>query len=305
MRRSESDAVLSELHHASERFLTLVADVRPELHRYCARLTGSITDGEDIVQETLARAFFELSQRKEVPELRPWLFRVAHNRALDHLRRYDQRMSEPLDAALDLADDEALSPDNVLSRNQALRAAVSRFLELPVRQRSCVILKDVLDHSLEEVAEMLELTVPAVKAALHRGRTRLQALAKASEPVTPERAVSESLARYAALFNARDWDGISALLVDDVKLDLVSNSRMSGRRLVSTYFTNYDKLGGWRLVPGWLDGAEVLAVLLDPRDAHPGSFIQVTFADDRVAAIRDFRYVPYIAREATFGAAPR
>ena len=82
------------LADAREQFLALVAGVRPELHRYCARLTGSVIEGEDLVQETLAKALYALSLSAEVPPLRPWLFRVAHNAALDHLRSHAHKMTE-------------------------------------------------------------------------------------------------------------------------------------------------------------------------------------------------------------------
>ena len=90
-------------HEGRRRFLELVADLRPELHRYCARMTGSVADGEDIVQETLARAYYVLPEMETMPALRPWLFRIAHNRALDHLRRYEVRMGEPLETVQDSA----------------------------------------------------------------------------------------------------------------------------------------------------------------------------------------------------------
>jgi Sigma-70, region 4 len=78
--------------------------------------------------------------------------------------------------------------------------AVARFLELAPVQRSCVILKDVLDYSLDEIAAMLDLSLSAVKAALHRGRTRLRELSKVSPPAAPRRLAAPALARYAALF---------------------------------------------------------------------------------------------------------
>jgi len=290
--------ILSRLEETRRQFLALVDDVRPDLHRYCARMTGSIADGEDIVQDTLARAFYELSELKELPALRPWLFRVAHNRALDCLRRYERRMSEPLDVALEIAADDALDPENALAREQAVRAAVSRFLELAPAQRSCVILMDVLDHSLDEIAGLLDLSVPAVKAALHRGRARLRELSQAPAAAARARAISPALARYAARFNARDWDGVRAMLVDDVRLDLVSRWKRAGRHEVSQYYTNYDSQRDWRLVPGWLDGREVLAVFRDPRSARPSYFMELALVDGQVVAIRDFRYVPYIAHEA-------
>jgi RNA polymerase sigma-70 factor (ECF subfamily) len=293
------EAILSELQEARQRFLQLVDEVRPELHRYCTRMTGSIADGEDVVQDALARAYYELSDLKELPPLRPWLFRIAHNRAIDYLRRYERRMSEPLEVAMDFAADAILEPDNALSREDTVRTAVSRFLELPPAQRSCVILKDVLEYSLEEIAAMLELSVPAVKAALHRGRNRLRELSATPQPETPKRTAAPALARYAELFNARDWDGVRAMLVDDVKLDLVTRWKTTGRHPVgTTYFTNYDRTSDWHLVPGWLDGREVLAVFRNAGDARPGYFIELDLANDKVTAIRDFRYVPYIAREA-------
>jgi RNA polymerase sigma-70 factor, ECF subfamily len=293
------DSILSQLEESRRRFLALVNDVRPDLHRYCARMTGSVADGEDVVQDTLARAYYELPELKELPALRSWLFRIAHNRALDYLRRYERRMGEPLEVAAGIAADELAEPDIALSRQEAVRGAISQFLELVPAQRSCVILKDVLGYSLEEIAAMLELSVSAVKAALHRGRTRLRELSRVSTSPAPRRTTSPALTRYAALFNARDWDGVRALLVEEVKLDLVSRWKTAGRRQVSPYFTNYASVTDWYLVPGWLDGREVLAVLHDPRAARTAYFIELSLVDDgRVAAIRDFRYVPYIAHEA-------
>jgi RNA polymerase sigma-70 factor, ECF subfamily len=299
MTSTADDSILSQLEESRRRFLALVNDVRPDLHRYCARMTGSIADGEDVVQDTLARAYYELPELKELPAMRSWLFRIAHNRALDYLRRYERRMGEPLEVAADIAADDVAEPDIALSRQEAVRGAISQFLELVPAQRSCVILKDVLDYSLEEIAAMLELSVSAVKAALHRGRRRLRELTKAQRPAAPPRATSPALARYAALFNARDWDGVRAMLVDDVKLELVSRWKAAGRREVSTYFTNYDSVTDWHLVPGWLDSREVLVVLREPRAARPAYFIELKLVDDdRVAVIRDFRHVPYIAYEA-------
>jgi len=297
---TQDDSIFSKLQEGRQQFLALVEEVRPDLHRYCARMTGSIAEGEDVVQDTLARAYYELSQLKELPALRAWLFRIAHNRALDYLRSRARRMSEPLDAALEIAADDALEPDSALAREQAVRSAVSRFLELAPAQRSCVILKDVLDYSLDEIAALLELTIPAVKAALHRGRVRLRELSGAPDGTAPSRPISPAFARYAELFNARDWDGVRAMLVDDVRLDLVSREKRSGRQNVGHYFTNYGKVRDWHLVPGWLDGREVLAVFRDPEDARPGYFMELTLRDGRVAAIRDFRYVPYVARDAAF-----
>jgi RNA polymerase sigma-70 factor (ECF subfamily) len=263
-------------------------------------MTGSIADGEDVVQDALARAYYELSALKEVPALRGWLFRIAHNRALDFLRRYDRRMSEPLENVEHYEDEPTAAPDQVLIREQAIHTAISRFLELAPTQRSCVILKDVLGHSLDDIAQLLGLSIPAVKAALHRGRARLLTLSANTAAAPRPRPASPVLARYVELFNARDWDGVRAMLADEVRLDVVSVVRRQGRERVNSYFTNYASLSDWRLARAWLDGHEVLAVFRPSSSTSPAYFIEVDIEANSVARIRDFYHVPYIAQEADF-----
>jgi RNA polymerase sigma factor (sigma-70 family) len=294
---SGQDSLLAVQHEGRRRFLELVADLRPELHRYCARMTGSVADGEDIVQETLARAYYLLPEMDEVPAFRPWLFRIAHNRALDHLRRYEVRMGGPLEAAQESAADPAPDPGDAIAHQQAVQAAVSRFVELAPAQRSCVILKDVLGHSLEAIGGLLELSLPAVKAALHRGRVRLRELAVAQPPEPPPRQISPAVTRYVALFNARDWDGVRAMLAEDVQLDLVSRAQRAGRA-VGDYMSNYDRFHDWRLAPAWLEGREVIAVFRAPGDTRPGYFIELGLEGEKIRSIRDFRYVPYVMQDA-------
>jgi RNA polymerase sigma-70 factor (ECF subfamily) len=295
-----ADPLLLELSASRERFLEVVAGVRPDLHRFCARMTGSVADGEDLVQETLTRAYTSLSQLQKVAQLRSWLFRIAHNQAIDHLRGYEHRMRDPLDPSSgDDRVEDSLAVDDRLAREEAVRAALSRFIELPSLQRSCVILKDVLEHSIAEIAELLEVSDSAVQAALHRGRARLhqlQAIAP-SEPAL-ERTISPAVARYAASFNARDWDALRAMLAEDVRLDVVLRGQRKGRRDVGVYFTNYAGFHGWRVAPAWLEGREVLAAFRDAGDVQPSYFIEVVVANERVVSIRDYRHVPYIAVDA-------
>jgi RNA polymerase sigma-70 factor (ECF subfamily) len=283
------------LADAREQFLALVADVRPELHRYCARLTGSVIEGEDIVQEALAKAFYALSLSADVPPLRPWLFRIAHNAALDHLKSHGHKLTDlhgEMDDARAAAgfDDTGAAPDP-----GAVRAALGRFLALPLAQRSAVILKDVLGHSLEETAETMGTTVMAVKAALVRGRGSLAHADRDELTVAaPERAV---LDRYAHLFNARDWDGLRALVGDDCRLDLVSKSQRRGKQ-VGAYLARYEREPiELRVVR--LEGRLALAAHVAGAPA-PSYFILLEVEGGRLTLIRDFRYVPYIAAEATF-----
>jgi RNA polymerase sigma factor (sigma-70 family) len=279
----------SSLADAREQFLAIVDGVRPELHRYCARLAGSVIEGEDIVQDTLAKAFYALSLSADVPPLKPWLFRIAHNAAMDFLKSHGRKYTDVRDDLEDVAGfDDA--PDPIV-----VRAALARFLALPVSQRSAVILKDVLGHSLEEAAETMGATVMAVKAALVRGRKSLLG----TEPHEAEGAakVRTELDRYASLFNARDWDGVRALVSDDCRLDLVSKSQRRGKH-VGLYFARYEKESvALRVV--LLEGALALAAYVVGA-AEPAYFILLDVEDGRVKRIRDFRYVTYIAKEAVF-----
>jgi RNA polymerase sigma factor (sigma-70 family) len=285
------------LQQARREFLALVELLRPDLHRYCARMVGSVIDGEDVVQDTLARGYYELSGLKEMPALRGWLFRIAHNRALDYLRRYERRMSEPLDEDTAQFMDHESDPGTLLPREQAVTIAVARFAQLVPTQRSCVILKDVLDYSLEEISESLELSVSAVKAALHRGRSRLRSLpALADADAMPD--ISPAVRRYADLFNGRDWDAVREMLIDDVRLEVVEATSRRGRKDVGVYFNNYASQTHWHMVPARLEGREGLAVLRSPDSTQAVNFIELTPDGEHIARIRDFHHVPYVVRDA-------
>src|SRR5260221_12241363 len=99
---------------ARARFMELVAEIRPELHRYCARMTGNVFDGEDIVQDTLAKAYFALSEMYDPPPLRAWLFRIAHTTAMDFLRRYEHKHVDLVADVPDVGEPEQTAPDPLL-----------------------------------------------------------------------------------------------------------------------------------------------------------------------------------------------
>jgi RNA polymerase sigma factor (sigma-70 family) len=294
-------------HDRQARLLALADEVRPELHRYCARLMGSVIDGEDVVQDTLLRALVALQDLEETPPLRPWLFRVAHNRALDLLRSRALRKAEPIDAAPDVADSASPDPVEMLMRQEAVKTAVSRFAELPLLQRSIVILKDVLDESLTEIAALLDLTVDAVKGHLARGRARLREINAQAGPLADARTPSAAVARYVALFNQRDWDSLRSLLADDVKLSQSSHSLRVGRAEVGLFFTiyaNYAKSDDVWLAPAWLEGREVIAVYEDRADPKPSYMMWLEWRDGRISFIRDYRYVRYVVADADLARAP-
>lgn len=279
-------------------FLALAGVLRGELHRYCARLMGSVIDGEDVVQDAFARALAALEEIDEVPQIRPWLFRIAHNRALDLLRSRKVRMAEPIEAASRVADEASLDPVEVLMRQEAVETAVTRFAELPLVQRSVVILKDVLDEPLKDIAELLDLTVDAVKAHLARGRARLREINTQAATPAEARPTSAAVARYVALFNQRNWDGLRALLADDVKLHQSTYPVRVGAADVGMFFTIYSKFEGVRLAPAWVEGREVIAVFEVGTDAQPSYFMWLEWRGDRISFIRDYRYARYIVNDA-------
>lgn len=279
------------------RLLVEAADLRPQLHRYCARLTGSVIDGEDVVQDTLVRALAALQDLDEAPQLRPWLFRIAHNRALDLLRSRAVRKAEPIEAASEVADLANLDPAETLMRQETVQTAVSRFAQLPVPQRSAVILKDVLDEPLTAIAVLLDLTVDGVKGHLARGRAQLRRInAEADSRPHPPQA-SAAVTRYVALFNQRDWDGLRALLADDVRLNQATYPLRVGAADVGTFFTIYAASDGVRLAPAWLDGREVIAVF-DGSDTAPSYLMWLEWRGERISFIHDYRHARYVAADA-------
>ena len=284
--------------------VALASELRPELHRYCARLMGSVIDGEDVVQDTFARALVALDELEEDAPLRAWLFRIAHNRALDILRSRAIRAAEPIEAAHEVADPDSPDPVEVMMRREAVETAVSRFTELPTTQRSVVILKDVLDQSLEEIAAMLDLTVNAVKAHLARGRARLKAVNAEVQPKPVPRPPSPDVARYVALFNRRDWDGLRAMLADDVHLIQSTHPLRAGAADVGMFFGIYAKIEGVRLAPAWLEGREVIAVWEHPQAMKPSYLMWLEWKDGRISFIRDYRYVRYVVDDAELVLAP-
>jgi RNA polymerase sigma-70 factor (ECF subfamily) len=190
-------------------FLETVSQIRPRLHRYCARMTGSVLDGEDIVQDALFEAYRKLDQFDGTRPLSPWLFRIAHNRCIDFLRhRHTGRAAE-----LAVAAPEAMMPTEpaFLGIGKAVEHLV---LTLPPKERACVLLKDVFDYTLEEIAELVESTVGGVKAALKRGRSKLAASpvpVKSSRTADPELAILDLRCKpiqFLVLVDIETWEQV-------------------------------------------------------------------------------------------------
>jgi len=228
--------------------------------------------------------------------LRAWLFRIAHNRALDHLRAKEHRMTEPIEAAAHILDETSPNPAEALAQQEATTTAMARFLLLPIGPRSVVILKDVLGHSLADICDLLGLSLAAVKSALHRGRTRLHELNTAlGTPELSTKSSSPEIRRYVSLFNARDWDPLRSLLAEDVRIDQTSRAVLRGKLEAGTFFTRYDASSGWHLAVARVEGREVAAVFENSNDPKPTYFMELGWQDGKILHIRDFRYARYVA----------
>ena len=278
----------------------LLVAMRPKLHRYCARMTGSVIDGEDVLQDALIKAVESFASAGPIGNPEGWLFRIAHNTALDFLRRRNRQEAMRSSEEVEMVADQL---DAVASR-QIAHASLRTFMRLPVAQRSSVILMDVLGCSLQEVCEVMDFSLAAVKAALHRGRAQLRELAgEPDDRPAPELSEADRarLSAYVTHFNARDFDAIRALIADDVRLELVSKSRLNGKAEVSRYFGNYSKIDDWHLVPGLVEGHPAILVF-DPGEtaARPRYFILLQWSAGKVATIRDFRHAPYIVDGADY-----
>ena len=275
------------------RFDRLFGELRPRLHRFCARMTGSVIDGEDIVQEAMLKALESVSYTEAIDNSEAWVFRIAHNAALDFLRRRARQESIHSDENIDMIVD----PATPIEDRQAVTVSLRTFMHLPVAQRGAVILKDVLGYSLEEIGHVMQVTLPAVKAALHRGRQHLRELADAPEerpaPVLAEPERSR-LAAYIDRFNAHDFDSVREMLADEVRLEVVNKIRSAGRREVGKYFSNYAQLSDWHLIPGFVDRRPGILVR-DPADpdGRPTYFILLSWGVEGLLDIRDFRYARY------------
>jgi RNA polymerase sigma-70 factor, ECF subfamily len=279
---------------ATESFDRLLVTVRPRLHRYCARMVGSVIDGEDVLQDALIKAVEAFASAGLIGNPEGWLFRIAHNTALDFLRRRSRQEALRSGEEVDMIAD----PADIVASHQIARASLRTFMRLPVAQRSSVILMDVLGCSLQEVGEAMDFSLPAVKAALHRGRTRLRELAdEPDDQPRPELSTAERdrLGAYVAHFNARDFDAIRAMISDDVRLDLVNKTRIDGKAEVSRYFGNYSGLSDWHLVPGLVEERPAILVF-DPNEVNsaPKYFMLLQWSADKVATIRDFRHADYV-----------
>jgi RNA polymerase sigma-70 factor, ECF subfamily len=276
-------------------FLETIAHLRPRLHRYCAGMTGSVLDGEDVVQDALFEAYRKLGTFDADRPLEPWLFRIAHNRCIDLLRHRKVRV----DAEAAAVTPDVVRPDDPpgLVLGQAVEHLV---LALPPKERACVLLKDVLDYALEDIAKLVGSTTGGVKAALNRGRSKVRALPARPTPRGAGKGEVSPLVRlYVERFNQRDWEGLRDLIADDAHLRVAD--RFTGRLTQSPYFGQYERLTiPWHLTIGMVDGeAVIIALRRDPEGWTPHSVVSLEVSDDGIVRVRDYWHCPWVLGAAT------
>jgi len=271
-------------------FLETITQLRPDLHRYCSRMTGSVVDGEDVVQEALFEAYRKLDKFDDSRPLKPWLFGIAHNRCIDFLRKRGVRVKAETAAMVP----DAVEPGDpeVLGLGRALEHLVT---SLPPKERACILLKDVFDYSLEEIAELVDSTVGGVKAGLNRARTKLAA---APAPSKTTRSVDPELTRvmklYVDRFNRRDWDGVRELISADARL-IVADAFV-GKLADAPYFSNYERFAmPWKLAMGDVDGEPVVIILQRGADTWtPYSIVRLSVIGQHINRVVDYVHCPWV-----------
>jgi RNA polymerase sigma-70 factor (ECF subfamily) len=275
-------------------FLETISTLRPSLHRYCARMTGSVMDGEDVVQEALFDAYRKLDKFDDSRPLKPWLFRIAHNRCIDFLRKRGVQVE---------VESAAASPE-LVEPTEPPALGVGRALEylvisLPPMERACVLLKDVFDYSLQEIAELVGSTVGGVKAALHRGRSKIKDSPVATKSQAPEnRELVQLMDLYVARFNRHDWDGLRELISADARLKVADI--FAGRLDESGYFGVYQRWPfPWKMAVGQVDGETTVILLRRGVDAWaPHSIVRLDVVNQKVEHITDYFHCPWVLEAA-------
>jgi RNA polymerase sigma-70 factor (ECF subfamily) len=273
-------------------FLELLEPLRPDLYRYCRHLTRSPWDAEDMAQDTMARAFVTLGcTREPPPNLRAWLFRVASNLWLNQIRHLRRTVVSEVEV-----EQATTNPDPRAARE----AAGTLLAQLSPQERAAVVLKDVFDLSLDEIAEALSTTTGAIKTALHRGRGKLIA----PEPSEPAVVAPAVLDAFCDAFNARDLDRVTALLLDTTTVEfpglVVEYGREAAKAgsLRGTLFGCPDAEGEPPVAPR----CEVRAHRGEPillwwwgDEVH--TIVRVAIEDERIAGLRNYFHAPDVLAE--------
>jgi RNA polymerase sigma-70 factor (ECF subfamily) len=303
---------------AETAFEELIAAHRHELLLHCYRLLGSLTDAEDVLQETLLAAWRGLDGFEGRASLRSWLYRIATNRCLNALRDRGRRIPpapnppfrppEPSrhgdvpwlqpypDALLEYVPDAQPGPEARYTAREAVELAfVAAVQRLPPRQAAAVVLCDVLGYPLGEVAPMLDTTPTAVKGLLQRARTSLgQHRGDAHSPPPASGSAQERhlVRRFAEAFTADDIDTLVALLTDDAWLAMPpAPHEYHGVAAIASFLR---ASAAWRagrrlqLRPTRANGQPAFTCHLTGAEEQPAGLIVLTLTGNRLHCITRF-----------------
>jgi RNA polymerase sigma-70 factor (TIGR02960 family) len=305
-------------------FRELTDPYRRELEVHCYRLLGSLTDAEDMLQETLLAAWRGLGGFEERASVRAWLYRIATNRCLNELRYHGRRIPaepvppfeppeptrrseitwlEPYPEVPDTAQGPEARYDAAESIELAFVAALQR---MPPRQAAALILRDVLSFSTGEVAVMLGSGPAAVKGLLQRARVSIDQHRAAGRAPRPAAAAERNVARrFADAYLAADVDGLVALLTDDawlcmppapheyrgadaIRSFLRASFRYRGENpayLLPALVNGQPAFGSYIGDASWTaDAAQPIAPLI----AQPGGIFVLTMAGGQISVITRF-----------------
>jgi RNA polymerase sigma-70 factor, ECF subfamily len=278
-------------------FRRLVDPYRRALQAHCYRMLGSPHDAEDIVQETLLRAWRALDRFEPRAAFQTWLYRIATNACLDELERRPRR-PEPVQPFPDFSPDEAASPTYDPAARYAIREGMELALlraiqKLPGRQRAVLILRDVLGWTSPEVAELLESTVAATNSALQRARATIELHLPAPRPASAAGTERELLGRYVDAFARDDVDGLVALLREDAILRMPPQPAVLGARAIAAFFRERaagGNLARMQLTATWANGRPAVAAhrRTDGGGLVAHGILVLDVADDTIVAIDAF-----------------
>ena len=307
-----------------EAFRELTEPHRRELQVHCYRMLGSFQDAEDALQDTLLAAWQGFGGFEGRASLRTWLYRIATNRCLNASRSASRRPAKDWDvpnveppeptrlgevvwlepfpggipAPLEGVIDTPLGPEVRYEQTEAISLAFVTALQLlPPRQLAVLILRDVLGFPADEVADLLDSTVEAVKSALKRARAslrhRLPPTGDREPPPVPDSPAEETIvAKFVRAWQSADLDALVTLLTDDVFMSMPPMPfEYQGRDVVARFCASIFRAGRrFDLIPTRANGQPAFgAYLRSPTGIRHGTGLYVlTLTGDRISAMTRF-----------------